>query len=123
MEVTAGRTPGGRRGEPDLAAEHVQAGIDGIAKRGGDQRLGRAASSKIAAPGGLGRAERFSGPVQAVADLQNRVAYPFRENGVTGLALLISGKRRRDSREIRAANRPARARPELAAVCPAPRPP
>src|SRR5262249_32576920 len=78
MEVTAGRTPGGRRGEPDLAADHVQAGINGIAKRGGDQRLGRAASSKIAAPGGLGRAGRPSEPVQAGPDLPNRAGRPRR---------------------------------------------
>jgi hypothetical protein len=65
------------RSEPNLAAEHVKVGIDGIVKGTGDQRLRRAVSSKIRAPGELGRAERVVESLQAVADLQDRVAGGF----------------------------------------------
>src|ERR1022692_743925 len=115
MEVTARGAPGGRPGEPKLAPEHVEAGVDGIAQGRHDQRLGYAVSFGTPAPAGLGRAERFPEPMQAVADLQNRVPCGFWKDRVTGLALRILAKRRRDARVTSAAAGPARARRALAA--------
>src|SRR6266851_548778 len=115
MEVTARGTPSGRPGEPNLAPEHIEAGIDGIAKGGHDQRLGYAVSFRTPAPAGIGRAERFPEPVQAVADLQNRVPCGFWKDRVTGLALRIPAKRRRDARVTSAAAGSARARRALPA--------
>ena len=118
MEVTAGHAPKTRRGEPNLTPEQVEVRIDGVAKGGRDQRVEHAVISRIPAPGGLGRAERFSQPVQAVADLQNRVACRFGKDLVTGMPLAVPGKRRRDARTINAADGPASAGRALAAVWP-----